>query len=90
MTAHATEPVPTPRYRKIVEAASNTASDQGHQHVGAEHLFLAIIGDPLAVPTQVLAKIADVEQVQTGAARKCSNRGAHDRPHLTDARLQPA
>jgi ATP-dependent Clp protease ATP-binding subunit ClpA len=36
----------------------------GHEHVGTEHLFLAIIGDPAAVPTQVLAKIADIEQVR--------------------------
>jgi ATP-dependent Clp protease ATP-binding subunit ClpA len=59
-----TEPVPTTRYRKIVAAASNIASDQGHQYVGVEHLFLAIIGDRSAVPTQVLARLVDLDQAE--------------------------
>lgn len=57
-------PVPTPRYRQIVATASEIAIEGGHQHVGAEHLFLAIIGDRHAVPTQVLAQLADLDQVE--------------------------
>jgi ATP-dependent Clp protease ATP-binding subunit ClpA len=57
-----TEPATTPRYGKIVAAASNIASDQGHRYVGVEHLFLAIIGDRSAVPTQVLARLVDLDQ----------------------------
>jgi ATP-dependent Clp protease ATP-binding subunit ClpA len=59
------EPVPTPRYNKLVAAASGIAADMGHQYVGAEHLFLAIIDDREAVPTQVLARLADLNQIDT-------------------------
>lgn len=62
--AHTTEPVPTPRYHRIVAAASNIASDQGHQYVGVEHLFLAIIGDRSAMATQVLARLVDLDQAE--------------------------
>lgn len=36
----------------------------GHSHLGAEHLFLAIIQDKRAVPTQVLSQLADLAQVE--------------------------
>ena len=62
--AHTTEPVPTPRYRQIVAAASNIAAERGHTYVGVEHLFLAILGDPAAVPTQVLARRVDLAQAE--------------------------
>jgi ATP-dependent Clp protease ATP-binding subunit ClpC len=58
------EPAPTPRYRAVIASSSALARGMGHEHVGAEHLFLAIICDPVAVPTQVLAKIADIDQVR--------------------------
>ena len=61
--ARMTEPVPTPRYQRLVAAASEIATDWGHQYVGTEHLFLAIIGDRDAVPTQVLARLTDVDRV---------------------------
>jgi ATP-dependent Clp protease ATP-binding subunit ClpA len=59
-----TEPTPTPRYRALVAAASKIATEFGHEHVGAEHLFLAIIGDRHAVPTQVLARLTDLDQAE--------------------------
>jgi ATP-dependent Clp protease ATP-binding subunit ClpC len=61
--------VPTPRYLALTASASALARRMGHQHVGAEHLFLAIIADPVAVPTQVLAKVADIEQVRADLLR---------------------
>jgi ATP-dependent Clp protease ATP-binding subunit ClpA len=60
-----TEPVPTPRYARIVAAASNIAKDRGHKYVGVEHLFLAIINDRGAVPTQVLAQLIDLDEAET-------------------------
>lgn len=36
----------------------------GKSHVGAEHLFLAIIRDRGAVPTQVMAKRVDLAQAE--------------------------
>jgi ATP-dependent Clp protease ATP-binding subunit ClpC len=62
--ASMTEPVPTPRYQRLVAAASEIATDWGHQYVGAEHLFLAIIGDRHAVPTQVLSRLTDLDRVE--------------------------
>jgi Clp amino terminal domain, pathogenicity island component len=55
-----TEPIPTPRHRRLVAAASRIAADLGHEHVGAEHLFLASVVDRRAVPAQVLARLVDL------------------------------
>ena len=52
-------PVPTPRFHQILGAASEIARSMGHSYLGAEHLFLAILRDPDAVPTQALAEVAD-------------------------------
>jgi Clp amino terminal domain, pathogenicity island component len=50
---------PTPRYEHIIAAAQDLARAMGHGHVGAEHLFLAIIRDRAALPTQALSRSAD-------------------------------
>jgi Clp amino terminal domain, pathogenicity island component len=57
-------PRPTPRYPALLAAAAELAHGMSHGYVGAEHLFLAIIRDPAAVPTQVLAGIADPADVE--------------------------
>jgi hypothetical protein len=36
-----------------------------HSHVGVEHLFLAIIRDMYAVPTQVLGSIVSLGEVES-------------------------
>jgi hypothetical protein len=36
----------------------------GHSYLGVEHLFLAIVRDLDAVPTQALAQVADVREVE--------------------------
>ena len=58
----------SPRYDKIVSASRQIARDLGHSYVGVEHLFLAIVDDPNAVPTQVLSRFVDPAQVG-GAVR---------------------
>jgi ATP-dependent Clp protease ATP-binding subunit ClpA len=58
------EPVPTPRYTALLAAAADLARSMSHQYVGAEHLFLAIIRDPQAVPTQVLAAAIPPAEVE--------------------------
>jgi ATP-dependent Clp protease ATP-binding subunit ClpA len=50
---------PTPRCERIIAAAQDLARAMGHGHVGAEHLFLAIIRDRAALPTQALSRPAD-------------------------------
>lgn len=56
----------TPRYNRIVAASRQIAWDLGHTYVGVEHLFLAIVQDPDAVPTDVLSRFVPPEKV--GAA----------------------
>jgi ATP-dependent Clp protease ATP-binding subunit ClpA len=53
-------PHPTPRYQQILRSAAEMATNQGHEYVGTEHLFLAILADPDAVPTQVLAELIEI------------------------------
>jgi ATP-dependent Clp protease ATP-binding subunit ClpA len=62
--ANDAEPVPTPRYTALLAAAADLARSMSHQYVGAEHLFLAIIRDPQAVPTQVLAAAVHPAEVE--------------------------
>jgi ATP-dependent Clp protease ATP-binding subunit ClpA len=59
-------PVPTPRYRRVVENSTEVAREMGHSYVGVEHLFLAIIRDRAAVPAQALARLIDLDQVEAG------------------------
>jgi ATP-dependent Clp protease ATP-binding subunit ClpC len=48
----------------VLAASFGLARDMGHSHVGVEHLFLAMIRDPDAVPTQLLADVADLGRVE--------------------------
>jgi ATP-dependent Clp protease ATP-binding subunit ClpA len=54
----------TPRFHSVLGAAAEIARSMGHSYVGVEHLFLALLHDPAAVPTQALAEVADVGAVQ--------------------------
>ena len=49
----------SPRYGRIVATSRQIAWDLGHRYVGVEHLFLAVVDDPDAVPTQVLSRFVD-------------------------------
>lgn len=44
----------TPRAERVLKAASEEARRRGHEYVGTEHLFWALMGDPDSVPAQVL------------------------------------
>jgi hypothetical protein len=65
-------PRPTPRYRKVVDGSAGVARGMGHSYVGVEHLFLAIIRERGAVPTQVLGGLI----AWTGSRPRCSGRWA--------------
>jgi Clp amino terminal domain, pathogenicity island component len=62
--APAAAPVPTPRYKRALETAADVAREMNQPHLGTEHLFLAIIRDRDAVPTQVLAGITDLHLLE--------------------------
>jgi ATP-dependent Clp protease ATP-binding subunit ClpA len=57
-------PIPTPRYRRVLDASAELARELSHANIGVEHLFLAIVRDRAAVPTQVLARITDLDRVE--------------------------
>ncbi len=57
-------PVPTPRYLSIVGASFEVSRAMGHSYVGVEHLFLAMIRDRHAMPTQLLAGMMDLNAVE--------------------------
>jgi len=59
-------PAPTPRYSQVLKNSVRVAQEMGHSHLGVEHLFLAIIRDRAAVPTQALARLVDLDQVEAG------------------------
>jgi ATP-dependent Clp protease ATP-binding subunit ClpA len=58
-------PAPTPRYSRIIEESVDIASTMVHGYVGVEHLFLAIIRDRDAVPSQSLAQQIDLSEVES-------------------------
>ncbi len=60
----ASTPVPTPRCQDILNSAADLALQMGHSHLGVEHLFLAIIRDPDAIPTGQLAAVADIPGIE--------------------------
>jgi ATP-dependent Clp protease ATP-binding subunit ClpC len=57
-------PVPTPRYGQVLAASAEIARSMQHGYVGVEHLFLAIIRDQDAVPTQSLAQQIGLAEVE--------------------------
>lgn len=59
-------PAPTPRYRRMLENSVGVAREMGNSYVGVEHLFLAIIRDRDSVPTQALARLIDLGQLEAG------------------------
>lgn len=76
-------PVPTPRFHRILGAAGEIARSMGHPYLGVEHLFLAILRDPDAVPTQALAEVTDTGEaerhllaIMSSAGYRASSAGA--------------
>jgi ATP-dependent Clp protease ATP-binding subunit ClpA len=53
----------TPRYDRILAASRSVAFGLGHRYVGVEHLFLAMVQDRAAVPTQILSRFVDPQEV---------------------------
>ena len=47
----------TTRMRNALHSAQKLAAQFGHRHVGCEHVFLAILLDRNAIPTQVVDEI---------------------------------
>lgn len=58
----------TPRAERILRAANDEAARRGHEYIGAEHLFWALMADPDSVPSQILeragVRTAAIQQVE--------------------------
>lgn len=65
MVSNGTSPTPTPRYNRILDESVGIARTMRHTYVGVEHLFLAIIRDRDAVPSQSLAQQIDLAEVES-------------------------
>jgi ATP-dependent Clp protease ATP-binding subunit ClpA len=73
-------PSPTPRYSRVVDASAGVAREMGHSYVGVEHLFLAMIRDRSAVPTQVLARSLDLDQIEASLLDEMASPGYRGEP----------
>jgi ATP-dependent Clp protease ATP-binding subunit ClpA len=55
----------TPRAEKVLLRASHEAQSVGAKNfIGVEHIFLAMLADEHAIPTQVLTKVGVVEDAR--------------------------
>jgi ATP-dependent Clp protease ATP-binding subunit ClpA len=79
-------PVHTPRFQRVLGASDDLARGMSHRYVGVEHLFLAIIHDRLAVPTQVLGELIDLDAVEEALMAVMNsagyNRGTAELPRM--------
>ena len=71
---------PTPRYRQVLDVSAELARELGHSYTGVEHLFLAIVRDRAAVPTQVLARITDLDRVEASVREELASPGYTGEP----------
>jgi ATP-dependent Clp protease ATP-binding subunit ClpC len=78
-------PTPTPRYHRVLAASAELARESGHAYIGVEHLFLAIVRDRAAVPTQVLARITDLDTVEASVARRWRQRATGENHQQSSA-----
>jgi len=68
-------PGPTPRYNRMLKNSVGLAQEMGHSYVGVEHLFLAIIRDRAAVPTQALGQLVGLDRVEAGLLEAMASSG---------------
>ena len=54
----------TPRLQDVIHNASRMLGDENQGVIGVEHVMLAILDDPRAIPTQVLAEFVEPARVQ--------------------------
>jgi hypothetical protein len=66
----------TERARRAVDASSDVARGFQHDHIGTEHLLLALFGDPESVAAKVLAALGTDREAVTAAILQHAPRGA--------------
>ncbi len=53
--------VGTPRLKRILADGAQQAATRGHDFVGVEHVFLAMLADGSSVPVQLLGRHVDLD-----------------------------
>jgi ATP-dependent Clp protease ATP-binding subunit ClpA len=51
----------TPRLKRILADSAEQAASRGHEFVGVEHVFLAMLADGASVPVQLLGRHLDLD-----------------------------
>lgn len=87
--ANDTTPVTTPRFDALVAEAGRIAVSLGHRHTGAEHLMLALLRDPDAVPTQVLAELVEPADIDKRLLTLVTSPTYHENRHTDRPRPDP-
>jgi ATP-dependent Clp protease ATP-binding subunit ClpC len=54
----------TPRLKRILADSAQQAASRGHDFVGVEHVFLAMLADGGSVPVQLLARHLELDTVR--------------------------
>jgi ATP-dependent Clp protease ATP-binding subunit ClpC len=54
----------TPRLKRILADSVQQAASRGHEFVGVEHVFLAMLSEGGSVPVQLLARHLDLDTVR--------------------------
>ncbi|GAA0910353.1 hypothetical protein GCM10009559_80900 [Pseudonocardia zijingensis] len=72
---------PTPRYRAVLRHAEEQARTHGHDHLGVEHLMLAILDAGRSVATEVLQKYVDLPDLRKAMERALASEGYHRATH---------
>ena len=71
----------SPRSQKVLRHAERIAQEHGHNHVGTEHLILALLAEPDGIAGQVLERLevatsvaAMTEEIMASAGYRTSSR----------------
>jgi ATP-dependent Clp protease ATP-binding subunit ClpC len=54
----------TPRLKRILADSAQQAATRGHDFVGVEHVFLAMLADGSSVPIQLLGRHLDLDALR--------------------------
>ncbi|QYN33209.1 hypothetical protein K1T35_32455 [Pseudonocardia sp. DSM 110487] len=56
--------VGTPRLKRILADSAQQAASRGHDFVGVEHVFLAMLADGGSVPVQLIGRHLDLDALR--------------------------
>ena len=65
----------TPRLQAIMQNAGEMLAEHNGRTIGAEHVMIAILDDPHAIPTQVLARFVEPSDVRDALRRLLDSDG---------------